>query len=1032
MQEIITRRQIEVRSIALLAAVVVVVAAVGFTALYLMVLEGKRAQLVELAESQARLMESVAKYDAMFQTSALGGTSRQATLSQIKEGHRKYTGFGKTGELVLAERRGDKIVFLLPARKKDFQVPPPVDFDAELSGPMRMALSEKSGVIEALDHSGDLVVAAYEYLPFLEMGLVAKMDKSEIIEPFLRAGLVTGGIAVVVILLATLANVKAVRPLIERVYQSEEQTRLIVDTALDAVITIDADGLIVRWSPQAVEIFGYTVDEAIGQRLSELVIPHQYREAHEHGLKRFLKTGEGPVLNQRIEITALRKDGREFPVELSISPLKSGDTYTFSAFIRDITERTQAEEQLARQAMESKLLHQATQIAAETDSFEESLQKCLNVVCELTGWHVGHVYLPAGDGANLEPARIWYPSDEQAHAEFREVTEQTPFARGVGLPGRIWESGEPAWIVDVQKDTNFPRGQLCSNLGLKGAFGFPIKIRGELVAILEFFTEEEMTPDEQMLQTARSVGEQVGRVLERRRGQEELEAAKEAAERSAEEAESANQAKSAFLANMSHEIRTPMNAILGFTEILGGLIDAPQQREYLSSIQSSGKSLLTLINDILDLSKVEAGKFELEYSGTNPRQVFSEMKQIFSQKVSEKGLEFQVEIDPDLPEALVLDEVRLRQILVNLVGNAVKFTDSGHVRLSVRNRYPERDHSTLDLIFEVADTGIGIPEEQRESIFGAFEQQKDQIHAKFGGTGLGLSISKRLVELMGGEIYVTSEVGKGSTFHVNIKNVTVASVSDLRTLETPAIDVDAVIFDRATILITDDIEVNRNLVKGYLEQYDFNLLEAENGEEAIKVCKEQRPDMVLMDMKMPVMDGYEATQKIKQDDEIKEIPVVALTASAMKQSEDEIKGMCDGYLRKPVSKLELVAELTQWISHQIEGSPSEAPEISAESGETFDPDTLSPETLKRLPDLAAHLEAQKETWEELCKTLTINEIEEFAKQIKEAGVEYSYPPVIAWGDRLAGQAGMFDMDGMAKSLEEFPELIQNTHSLGPG
>ena len=653
--------------------------------------------------------------------------------------------------------------------------------------------------------------------------------------------------------------------------------------------------------------------------------------------------------------------------------------------------------------------------------------------CRLrTDWHVGHVYLPAGDGANLEPTRIWYPVDEHAHAEFREVTEQTPFARGVGLPGRIWESGEPAWIVDVQKDKNFPRSQLSRDLGLRGAFGFPIKIKGELVAVLEFFTEEEMTPDEQLLQTARSVGDQVGRVLERRRGQEELEAAKEAAEHSAEEAESANQAKSAFLANMSHEIRTPMNAILGFTEILGGLIDAPQQREYLSSIQSSGKSLLTLINDILDLSKVEAGKFELEYSGTNPRQVFSEMKQIFSQKVSEKGLEFQVEIDPDLPEALILDEVRLRQILVNLVGNAVKFTESGHVRLAVRNRYPERDHSTLDMIFEVKDTGIGIPEEQRESIFGAFEQQKDQIHAKFGGTGLGLSISKRLVELMGGEIYVTSEVGKGSTFHVNIKNVTVASVSDLRTLEAPAIDVDAVIFDRATILITDDIEVNRNLVKGYLEQYDFNLLEAENGEEAIKVCKEQRPDMVLMDMKMPVMDGFEATQKIKQDDEIKDIPVVALTASAMKQSEDEIKGMCDGYLRKPVSKLELVAELTLWLSHQIEDALSEAPEISAESAEAFDPDTLSPETVKRLPDLASHLETQKETWEELSKTLTINEVEEFANQIKEAGIEYGYPPVIAWGDRLAGQAGMFDMDGMAKSLEAFPKLIRNTQSLAPG
>ncbi len=283
------------------------------------------------------------------------------------------------------------------------------------------------------------------------------------------------------------------------------------------------------------------------------------------------------------------------------------------------------------------------------------------------------------------------------------------------------------------------------------------------------------------------------------------------------EAETANQTISEFLANMSHEIRTPMNAILGFTEILGGLVENPQQKEYLSSIQSSGKSLLSLINDILDLSKVEAGKLELDYTAVDTRVVFQEMEQIFSQKIAQKGFEFILDIDPDLPP-LILDETRLRQILFNLVGNAVKFTDDGYIKLSVRTEVPERDHKTMDLLFEVADTGIGIPEDQQDKIFGAFEQKKGQSHAKYGGTGLGLAITKRLIEMMNGDVYVTGDLGKGSTFHVTLRGLTIASETDLASRDRPAIDVDAVTFARASILVVDDIEVNRNLVRGYLEQ----------------------------------------------------------------------------------------------------------------------------------------------------------------------------------------------------------------------
>ena len=528
--------------------------------------------------------------------------------------------------------------------------------------------------------------------------------------------------------------------------------------------------------------------------------------------------------------------------------------------------RQEVDAALAYGARLDTLFQEIAKTTNESSTIEDAMQVSMNLICQETGWPVGHLYLLSEDtNHTLIPTAIWHLEHPERFETFRSITEQTDFQIGEGLPGRVLASGKPGWIRDVTQDPNFPRAQQAKDIDVRAGFGFPVLIGKQVVGVLEFFLTEAMEPDAKLLEVMGYVGAQLGRVVERKRGEAVLIHAKA-------EAEAATQTKADFLATMSHEIRTPMNGIIGMSDILLGTHLSEDQQDCMLTIKDSGDALLTIINDILDLSKIEAGKLTLETIDFDFRETVEAVVDLLGFKAQEKGLELLGLINPEIPTTVQGDPVRLRQILMNLIGNAIKFTAKGEIVVQV---LPEEETAGQVLLrFMITDTGIGLTPEGRGRLFQAFSQEDSSTTRKYGGTGLGLSISKKLAELMGGTIGVRSELGQGSCFWFTTRLSTQPTTLLLN--ETLPSGLEGI-----RIGLIDDNATNRMLLHKYTSYWGMQSVQAENGDKALAAFRESAMKgepchVALVDMNMPGMDGLELAKAIKSDPELASIRLILL------------------------------------------------------------------------------------------------------------------------------------------------------------
>lgn len=803
-----------------------------------------------------------------------------------------------SGEILLVRREGQEALFLNELRhRKDTALKLKIPLQ-QLSRPAAQALqSEVPGTVSGVDYREVRVLAAHRPVVGTDWRIVAKMDRDEVLAELYRLTYWVAAMSLVAVLcvgagffivwreyrrnwmLAELARQNQAelreRRLQDANRQALDRAQMLIDAALDAVVTIDTQGRIVGWNAQAEPVFGHSTEDALGQDMAALIIPPRLRAAHIRGIARYLAEGQSHILGRRVEVEGLRSDGTEFPMELSIVSMEQDGAVFFSAYIRDLTERKATESQLRQLSM---AINQSPASVAITD-LAGQLEWVNEEFVRSTGY--------SREEAMGQNPRILQSGD---------TPPETYTAMWAALTrGEQWRGV----FYNRRKD-----GSLYTEMARLS----PIR-QADGIVTHYMATKEDITEKNRLTQELEQHREHLEELVKSRT--EELEVARSAAEM-------ANRAKSAFLANMSHEIRTPMNAIVGFAHLLRRANPSPEQEDRLGKIESASRHLLSVINDVLDLSKIEAGRLVLEETDFHLGSLLDNVFSLLAEQARAKGLTLSV--DPDsVPLWLRGDPTRLRQAMLNYVGNAIKFTEHGGVQL--RARLLSDDGEVCAVRFEVEDSGVGIAQDKQRNLFQAFEQADVSTTREYGGTGLGLAITHKLARMMGGDAGVHSVPGQGATFWFTAlihHGQSPMPLHDPKDAERPEMLLRR--FSGARILLVDDVDVNREIALQLLDGKGFLMDMAENGRAAVDMARLTEYDLVLMDVQMPVMDGMQATREMHRLPGRAALPVIAMTANVFDEDRRAClaAGMVD-FVFKPIEPEHFYKTLLKWLPERHRG-----------------------------------------------------------------------------------------------------------------
>jgi len=689
--------------------------------------------------------------------------------------------------------------------------------------------------------------------------------------------------------------------------ESEAKYRLVVNSLKEVVFQTNDKGEWLFLNPVWAEISGFTIEESLHKSFENFLVPYEIQKNKIY-FRELLSRDRNYC---KFETKLLTKNNEIKWVEIFAQLLNDNNLQpiSVSGTITDISSRKEMEEKIFALNLLHSLINEISSLLIQSNFNEisSSINQALNMLGDYS--NVDRVYIFEFDYSNSTMNNTYEWCAEGVTSEIDNLKN---------IPNNIiprwfekFNNNEYVYIPDVAKieEEYYAEKEILEPQGIVSLLTIPIFFADKLIGFIGFDSVKQQREWEfEYIALLRLAAEIVSGALFRRNFECELMSAKELAER-------ANASKSEFIANMSHEIRSPMNAILGFSEILLNMVKTPQEKNFVNNILLSGKTLLALINDILDLSKIESGRIEIFKEPVNLNNLIKEIQQIFSQQASSKNILQKTEINFDTCNNFIIDEIRLRQVVFNLVGNAVKFTDKGEITICA-NYIPNINRlNTGTLIIKVSDTGIGISREHFKLIFESFRQVANGETKKYGGTGLGLAISKRLVNLMGGDISVESEVNKGTTFIVTLNNIELSFNQD-NTIKIFNDDVKEIKFEKHNILIIDDIDNNREIAKIFLTEFGMNVLEANSFSSALSIINKNMPTLILMDIRMPDINGIEASKKIRELKNGKEVKIIAFTASSKSDKEIFYEFNFDGILRKPLLKKDLLNILKKFIPHE--------------------------------------------------------------------------------------------------------------------